>query len=287
MNKRQVVTRLVANFSQAIRDELDERWEKWRVDFSQIEVHGTVGALMARQVSLAVQLASSPPSWNVHIAPLILRAMADVYITLTWILMLPIERSRKYILYGLGQEKLELEHKKAYWVSQGKNPEEDKKIEFTEMWINSQRFTFLTEVNVGSWSDIPIRVMAEEIGRNDIYNLEYAPFSANTHSMWNHVAKYNLVYCSNPLHGFHRVPIDPNLQMEPSYLWLAARYVKDTFESFDKTFGVKVEAKSGFDVLVNEMKAIQEQVEDHHQPLSFLSKTWHFTTDFFKHLSEK
>src|SRR3989304_6565244 len=111
MDTREVVARLAKNYSNAIEDELKERWQNWKLDLSENEVHEGVGGLMARQVSLARQFASWPASWNAHIAPLILRAMVDVYISLAWILRDPIARSRKYILYGLGQEKLTLEHK--------------------------------------------------------------------------------------------------------------------------------------------------------------------------------
>ena len=148
-----------------------------------------VGALLARQVTLARQMAVSPQIWNDHIAPIILRAMADVYISLVWILKDPVDRSRKFVLYGLGQAKLELEHHKVQIGDRKLTPEEKMWIEASEAWINSQRFTFLTEVNVGSWSGIPTRQMAEEADCIDFYNYVYNPFSACTNSMWHHVAR--------------------------------------------------------------------------------------------------
>jgi hypothetical protein len=47
-------------------------------------------------------------------APIILRAMVDLYITLSWIFKDPLERSKKYIAYGLGQEKLEIAFKDCF-----------------------------------------------------------------------------------------------------------------------------------------------------------------------------
>ena len=39
--------------------------------------------------------------------------MADVHITLSWILLDPNTRARQYIDHGLGQAKLELEHRRS------------------------------------------------------------------------------------------------------------------------------------------------------------------------------
>ena len=68
-----------------------------------------VGALLARQCHLTLKL-SSVSLWDWSFGPLFLRAMTDAYITLAWILGDPLDRSRKFIDYGLGQEKLQAEH---------------------------------------------------------------------------------------------------------------------------------------------------------------------------------
>jgi len=122
-----------------------ERWKKWEIEIYDSETYEAIGGLLSRQVTLSISLASAPQIWNGHIAPLILRAMTDVHITLAWILLDPKERAKKYILYGLGQEKLYIEHLKSEAV------EEDNRInlmiEVRESWLNSQRADFLTEVN--------------------------------------------------------------------------------------------------------------------------------------------
>ena len=79
-------------------------------------------------------------------------------------------------------------------------------IEAWEQWLNGQRYTFLTEVNVGSWGT-DLRKMAEEAGLIELHRNDYARWSSTTHSMWHHVACFNLQYCTNPLHGHHRVPV--------------------------------------------------------------------------------
>jgi hypothetical protein len=243
------VEQIVLEYVEAIRAQLAAEWRAWRLDLTKPEMHEVVAALLARQVTLATQLASSPGMWNEHVAPVILRAMADVHITLAWILKDPLERSRKFILYGLGQQKLLLEHRKAQLATDGRDVGNDPIVQATEAWINAQRFEFLTEVNVGSWSEITVREMAEEAGCLDFYRYVYTPFSGAGHSMWNHVSRYNLQVCQNPLHRYHKTPIDPDLAPDPEYLYLAAKYAEKSFDLFDVTFSIQPEDQSAFDAL--------------------------------------
>jgi len=176
--------------------------------------------------------------------------MTDTYITLAWIFEDPTDRGRKFIEHGLGQQKLYLEHLKAELKALGENVEEASYIKEMEQWLNSQRWIFLTGVNIGSWSGIDTRAMAEQADCLDLYRLAYTPFSAAVHSMWNHVGRLNLETCSNPLHRYHRVPCDPALPVDVDFLYRAAKYVAKTFDLFDKKTGVVAEVPSGFEVLV-------------------------------------
>jgi hypothetical protein len=175
--------------------------------------------------------------------------MVDNYITFAWILKDVSDRSKKFILYALGQEKLEIEHRKEYEISKGRDPEKDPILQAKTAWIDSQRFHFLTDVDVGSWSGMSTREMAEQAGCADIYHFAYTPFSAAAHSMWNHVAKYNMTQCENPLHRMHRVPVDAELDMDPDYLYRSAKYVDKLFRAFDSAFGIKIEQKPSIQVL--------------------------------------
>lgn len=207
---------------------------------------------MARQVTLAIQLSESPSIWNGHIAPIILRAMADVHITLVWILKEPRERSRQFIRYGLGQAKLNLEHRKATLDPEHPDPNHQRIIEVLESWIDRQRFTWLTEVNLGSWSGKNVREMAEEAGCLDFYNYVYGPFSQCAHSTWGHVERYNLRKCENPLHRFHRVPAVLDPPLDPHYLRLVAKYLRKTLHEFDLSLGTRGLEPDVFDLLLSE-----------------------------------
>jgi len=244
------IRELVNKYVELVREELADRWKRWPIDLMSPEVHEVIGALMARQVTLATQLAAAPSIWNAHVAPLILRTMTDTHITLAWIFGDPLDRGRKFIEHGLGQQKLYLEQIKAELKALGENVEEATYIKEMEQWLNSQRWTFLTEVNIGTWSGIDTRKMAEDANCLDLYRLAYTPFSAAVHSMWNHVGRLNLETCSNPLHRYHRVPCDPDLPSDVDFLYRAAKYVAKTFDLFDTKTGVVAEVPSGFEALV-------------------------------------
>lgn len=237
---------LLDEYVRMAREELDARWGSWTIDMSRREVHEVVGGLVARQVSLATQLAQAPATWNGHVAPLVLRAMIDTFITFAWISKDPVDRSRRFIQYGLGQEKLLLEHHRARIEAEHKDADGHPLIQQMERWLSAQRLPFLTEVNIGNWSGLDVRKMAEETGNFDLYRFAYAPFSAAAHGMWQHVAKYNLAPCSNPLHGLHRVPADPQLDIDVDYMYRAAKYVERTFRLFDAFSGVRSSVPSAF-----------------------------------------
>jgi hypothetical protein len=244
------VMNVVEAFVTQIRADLQARWGAWAIDLTKPQ-YEVVGGLMARQITLAVQLARAPQVWNGHVAPLILRAMTDAYITLAWILEDAEKRCDLYIKFGLGQRKLCLEHFKAGLVARGeKDVENNEWVKEMTSRLNAERFAHLTEVSVASWSESDTRTMAEESGCLDLYRLAYTPFSAAVHSTWQHVADYNLERCSNALHQHHRVPVDPELDGDVDYVYRAAKYVDKTFDLFDRKTGVSIEASAALDSLV-------------------------------------
>lgn len=243
------IQQLIEDFSSCAREELDDRLGKWPPNSSNYQLHEVAGALMARQVTLAIEIVKCPTIWNGHVAPIILRAMADVYISLAWVLRDPEDRCKRFIHYGLGQEKLQLEQRRAELATREPSANEVEVLEAIEDWINSQRATFLTEVNLGSWSGISIRKMAEEAECLDFYNFVYAPFSACAHSMWHHIARYNLRQCQNPLHRYHWVPAIGEAPIDPYYLYLAAKYLGKTFATLDRAIGISTNKQSAFKML--------------------------------------
>lgn len=252
---------LLFSYIEEIRNDLSIRWKSLPLDFSEIEKFEVVGGLLARQVSLAGNIARSPGTWNEHVAPILLRSMADLYITMAWIFKEPLTRSRKYIMYGLGQSKLQVEHRKNQLQEDGIDPEEDPFINSLEKWATYQRYPFLTEVNVGSWSGISTRDMADEADCLDFYRYVYTPFSSAVHSMWHHVGRFNLEPCSSPLHRGHKLPIDRELDLHPHYLYLAAKYMNKTFNLFDDQFDLEVDSSKAMDKLTKRIDELDYEEE--------------------------
>ena len=251
---------IIDAFVQNARQELYARWKNWDIDLSKPEQFEVIGGLLARQVTLATQLASAPSIWNGHIAPIILRSMVDNYINFTWIIENPKERAIKYVEYGLGQEKLGIEHMKEKLESLKDGEEKEtlkNKIMYSEEWLESQKFAFLTEVNVGAWSGKSTREMAEDTGLKKIYDFSYKPLSAVAHNMWHHIARFNLAHCDNPLHRYHRIPIDQDQEIDLGCLIGAAMYLDLVFQLFEEKTGVKVKEPSAIEILFEDMKVFK------------------------------
>jgi hypothetical protein len=206
------------NFVDYISGLLLARWDLWQGNREDRNFHEVIGRLLSRQVNLTSELAGNPTIWNSNMAPLVLRSMVEALITAAWILEDPHARSESFILYGLGQEKLLLEHHKALLTEEGLDPNKDQEMQEWEEWLNSQRYTSLTDVNVGDWAGLNLRRRAEEAGQLDLHQLDYARWSGAVHNMWQHLVRYNVQQCQNPLHGFHRVPLLPQLGPDPYFL---------------------------------------------------------------------
>lgn len=226
--------------------ELAAHLDAWPSNFAQIHVHEVIGGVLARQATLAKEIAGAPALWTGHSAPILLRAMADVYINVAWLLLDPVERCRKFILFGLGQAKLELEHRRAQVGTREPTPDDAAILEASERWIESQRIGWLLDVDLGKWSSLSVRHMAQEAGCIDFYNYVYTPFSACAHSMWHHVARYNLRECGNPLHRHHRHPASEASAPDLHYMMLAAKYWDKTIKTFDRTYDLSIKGQSSY-----------------------------------------
>ncbi len=254
-NTQDLFGQAVIAFVEHIEGQVHRRWTVWTQEYDKRHIHEVVGGLLARQATLAGEFASNPSLWNDHTAPLFLRSMVENCITIAWILKEPEERASQFMAYGLGQDNLLLEHAKEDLREAGVDPDKDPEIETWERWLNSQRYTFLTEVNVGSWGP-NLRDMAHEVKLAALYRNDYARWSGGTHSMWHHIARFNIQYCNNSLHGYHRIPLIAQLPPDPKLLWFVAGYVDLAFHSFDQKTGISEDELSAAEVLERELGRI-------------------------------
>lgn len=213
------------------------------------EEHTVINALLARQATLAVALADNFEVWNWDIGPLYLRAMTDCYITLAWILGKPDERSRLYIVHGLGQEKLWMAHYERLAEDSEDEEEEEgyrQMIEASRAWVESQSFLFFVTVNLGNWTGKNTREMALEADCIDLYNFAYTPYSFSAHNTWNHLGKFNAVPSSSPLHKNMRMPNIPHFAGEPSIMMNAAKYLDKSINAVAKHYGLTAQAEAAY-----------------------------------------
>lgn len=248
------IEEFIPGYCDVVRAGFQERWSQYTPEIYHNEISDAIGGLGARQATLAIELARNPGIWNGHIAPIILRCMTDTHITLAWILGAPLERSKEYIRFGLGQEKLYLEylHNEAEQIPDGETNEGlDEMIKIRKEWLNSQLMEWAIEVNVGSWSGKSTREMATEAGCESLYKFAYVPFSGPAHSMWQHVGIYNVVPCQNPLHKNHRIPVIPEIELDPDYLYRSSKYVSRTYDLLSEKLNLRCSIPLPVDYFAN------------------------------------
>lgn len=240
---------------------LMERWRQLPKDLYAPEAAEVIGALLSRQVSIARRIARNPDIWDFHVGPVLLRTMVDAHISLAWLLKDPGERAKKFILYGLGQEKLHVEKLKQ---QQKETPSRVFKpmIKAKEEWINSQQYSFLTIVDVGAWSGASTRVMAEQAGLLSLYDHAYGPWSTCAHNMWNHVERFNTRYSKSPYLRHFRVPDDLEMEPQIDLLVNAAKYLQRSFEAVDDRFSLKIDAELPWDFLMRSLNEL-DPGDDH------------------------
>lgn len=226
-------------FCNAAEAGVEERWAKLPVEIADGEEWEAVGGLLARQATICTQLAMAPTIWNPHIAPILVRSMIDCYITLRWVLSDPAKNAKDYVLYGLGQHKLFLEHLRS---RAEEDPGLNRFIQLEETWLNNQRADYVTTVDLGKLGDKSTWTMAQEAGCEDLYKFPFSRFSGVAHNMWQHVGRFNLEVCDNPLHKYHRVPVMPVFEPDLDWVRQAAKHLTRSFEAVDEKYGLSVDA---------------------------------------------
>jgi len=252
------ISNIVRGYQEQLFKEVEGLWSKIKIDISNPIKDEVLGGLIARQARLASVIISNDILWTLDLGRIILRCMVDTHITLAWLIKKGKEEDYdNFIEYGLGQEKLLLEHLKIRIDksdSEFKNKSDE--IEERKNWVNSQLLTDFLPVNVGNWITKNVRKMAEEADCIDIYNLSYTPFSTAVHGMWNTLARINLKFCINPLHKFHRIP---SLEEPPIYFGIiiqAAEIMGLSFSEWLTSKGTKSFTPTSSEKLIKEMKNI-------------------------------
>lgn len=253
---------VIEEYRNNISVELKERWNSWNIEINSKEIYEVNGGLLCRQVILMRHFAIARAAWNSDLAPIFHRTQIDNFISLSWILLDPLERAKKYIYHGLGVEKLNINARKEQLKLDGYEDNNDPLIEYSQAWLSSQRYDFLTEVNFGSWSGISTKKMAEESNNIQLYNYSYQPFSSTSHNMWNHIGKMCMRQSENPLHKLLHIPTIVDYEPDLWSLELGAKYLDRSFKCVDNFFPLLSNIKSSYETLIKELETISIKIQE-------------------------
>jgi len=132
--------------------------------------------------------------------------------------------------YGSGQAKLAL--LKYEDAQQGPNLVS---AETLKALANEDFFQEFVSIDLGSWSGMDLRKMAEQCGVKDDYDRFYGWTSAFVHGQWAAARDAVMATCGNPLHRAHRGPMPIQRPME-SCVPDAVSLVNSILASVDETY---------------------------------------------------
>ena len=142
---------------------------------------------------------------------IILRTLAETYITLAYLLRVEAEATwKQYRVYGQGQAKL------AYLKSLDLSAEDKAKYvseEDLEFLTNEDKWEEFVDIDLKSWSGNNVRSMSEKAGVKNIYDKYFIWPSGYVHAHWGSVRDTVFDLCLNPLHRLHRIPATPRANM--------------------------------------------------------------------------
>ena len=85
------------------------------------------------------------------------------------------------------------------------------------------------------------------------------------HNSWLHIARFNLTYCQNPLHRYHRVPEIPELHSDIDLMLLAAKYANKSITVVSDKFAINSDIDSRA-LLLKELNALNDSIRGEDEP---------------------
>lgn len=210
----------VTSAQDAALDQVNELWNEFmEITFSngvslyRPAQHEVVCALAVRAIRGVYTMAQSPLLWGGEHGSAILRSLVETEILITWLdHKNESELYEKFITYGQGKQKLMRAHIEEAMSEQG--GEENAKLSalasFLDGRIGGQGAEMMMEVSVHpsfAGGSVNTRSMAEDVGMQDLYSRVFQPLSASVHGEWSALDNYVVDRCMNPLHRFHRIPV--------------------------------------------------------------------------------
>ncbi|WP_157874345.1 DUF5677 domain-containing protein [Streptomyces sp. AcH 505] len=204
----------------AALDQVNELWNEFMeiafsngVSLYRPAQHEVVCALAVRAIRGVYAMTQSPLLWGGEHGSAILRSLAETEILIAWLdHKNELELYERFIAYGQGKQKLMRAHIEEAMSEQGgkENPNLSALASFLDDRIGGQGAEMMLEVSVHpsfAGGSVNTRSMAEDVGMQDLYSRVFQPLSASVHGEWSALDNYVVDRCMNPLHRFHRIPV--------------------------------------------------------------------------------
>lgn len=209
-------------------------------DPSMFEKTSVLSGLLARSCALGLDMFTERSLWVAEIGGVVLRCLCETLILLAWLLQKDdTALYKRFVEYSLGQQDLyglKLTDYDGY------------RNAFKALYIGGDQLAdamsrdswdaqFRT-IDLGNWAGIDTRKMAEEGGTKHFYDLVFSLYSADVHSQFISLARWNMVQCTNPLHNGHLVPVFGRRVVNPFLPMTACVLLKATCQTFFQHYKV-------------------------------------------------
>ena len=142
-------------------------------------------------------------SCNSISARTILRTIAECYITLAYLVKKnDVELWQSYRIYGAGQAKLAF-----LKLDESTDEPSYVNVQTLEQLANEDMWQEYLNIDLGHWDNTDLRKMSIEAGVKDVYDQFYGWTSTFAHGHWGAIRDTVFDTCGNPLHRFHRIPL--------------------------------------------------------------------------------
>ncbi|MFJ2014699.1 DUF5677 domain-containing protein [Streptomyces globisporus] len=210
----------VTSAQDAALNQVNELWNEFmEITFSN-EVslyrpaqHEVVCALAVRAIRGVYAMTQSPLLWGGEHGSAVLRSLVETEILIAWLdHKNDIQLYERFIAYGQGKQKLMRAHVEEAMSEQGGegNSNLSDLASFLDGRIGGQGAEMMMEVSVHpsfAGGSVNTRTMADDVGMQDLYSRVFQPLSASVHGEWSALDNYVVDRCMNPLHRFHRIPV--------------------------------------------------------------------------------
>lgn len=204
--------------------------------------------LASRELRLLSYLARNPMFWEYPVAEYVLRPMVDTRILVAWLIHKSDPKLyEKFKNFGAGRLKLRKLHLEDVVEEEELSDEFEDHLDYLEARVNGEILEEFQAIDLGSnFAGKSIRDMAKEAGLKRLYDLDYAPLSAEHHGEWSSLEDWDLAVSDDPLHQGHRfgtfsAPEEGvSIQVVAHAFYLMADAVEEVFKSLGSSVAAEL-----------------------------------------------